>query len=72
MKFSDMACIYSTLNVILKHAKFINIPTPVVSFGQRLWLKATEVLNKMQMCIMLLLGEFRLEMGFTGNIVAQG
>ena len=37
---SDMSCIYSTLLFVIKQAGELNIPTPIFTFDQRLWLKA--------------------------------
>ena len=38
---SDLSCIYSTLSFIIEQSKVLNVKTPVVTFDQPLWLKAT-------------------------------
>ena len=42
---TNLLCIYSTLRFIEEQAKLINIRTPVVTFDQPLWLKATEIVT---------------------------
>ena len=70
MDLTDMTYIYSILNFISKWAKFLHIPTPVVTFDQPLWSKATEIVNKMQMNIVSLLVGFYTAMSFTGTMGA--
>ena len=69
---SDLSCVYSTLYFICDHAKRYNI-TPVVTFDQPLWWKATTILeNEMQnsslKCIVLRLGGFHTLMSYLGSI----
>ena len=40
---TDMSCIYSTLLFVIKQAEELNIPTPILTFDQPLWLKAMEM-----------------------------
>lgn len=39
---TDMSRIYSTLLFVIKQAEELNIPTPILTFDQPLWLKAME------------------------------
>ena len=65
---SDLTCIYSVLLFIIEQAKILGIHTPVVTFDQPLWLKATEVVNTKSLPIVLILGGFHLMMSFLGSM----
>ena len=65
---TNLSCIFSTLRFIEEQANIINIPTPVVTFDQPLWLKATEIVSAKSMNIVLVLGGFHLMMSFLGSI----
>ena len=55
---SNMSCIYSTVNFVIDQAKRLNIETPVLTFDQPLWLKATETINAKSIKIVLILDGF--------------
>ena len=40
---TNLSCIYLTLRFVEEQSKLIDIETPVVTFDQLLWLKATEI-----------------------------
>ena len=40
---NDMTCIFSTLSFIVEQARLLHITTPVITFDQPLWLKASEI-----------------------------
>ena len=65
---TDSTCIYTTLEFVIDQAKSLNIRTPVLTFDQPLWLKATEIANCKSMNIVLILGGFPLMMSFMGSI----
>ena len=65
---TDPTCIYTTLKFVIDQAKSLNIKTPVLTFDQPLWLKATEIKNCKSMDIVLILGGFHLMMSFMGSI----
>ena len=67
---TNMTCIYSTLLFITEQATKLGIKTPVVTFDQPLWLKATEIITEKSMSIVLLLGGFHMLMSFMGSIGA--
>ena len=59
--------IYSTLSFISKQTEQLNIPTPLVTLDQPLWLRATEIANKIQMNLVFFLGGFHTAVSFTGS-----
>ena len=65
---TDPTCIYTTLEFVIDQEKSLNIRTPVLTFDQPLWLKATETANCNSMNIVLILGGFHLMMSFMGSI----
>ena len=65
---TDPTCIYTTLEFVIDQAKYLNIRTPVLTFDQPLWLKATEIANCKSMNIVLILGGSPLMMSFMGSI----
>ena len=65
---TNLSCIYSTLRFIEEQAKLINIDTPVVTFDQPLWSKATEIATAKSMKVVLILGGFHLMMSFLGSV----
>ena len=65
---TDPICIYTTLDFVIDQAKSLNIRTPVLTFDQPLWLKATEIANCKSMNVVLILGDFHLMMSFMGSI----
>ena len=65
---TNMSCIYSTLKFVEEQAKALNQKTPVLTFDQLLWLKATEIVTAKSMNIVLILGGFHLMMSFLGSI----
>jgi hypothetical protein len=65
---SDLSCRYSTLSFIIEQSKVLNVKTPVVTFDQPLWLKATEVVQAKALKVVLILGGFHLMMSFMGSI----
>ena len=67
---TDPTCIYMALEFVIDQAKSLNIRTPVLTFDQPLWLKATEIANCKSMNIVLILGGFHLLMSFMGSIVS--
>ena len=64
---SSLSCIYSTTNFVRDQAKHLHVETPVLTFDQALWLKATEIINEKSIKIVLILGGFHL-MSFLGSI----
>lgn len=42
---TDMSCIYSTLRFVESQAKDLGVETPVITFDQPLWIKATEIIE---------------------------
>ena len=40
---TDPTCIYTTLEFVIDQAKSLNVRTPVLTFDQPFWLKATEI-----------------------------
>ena len=65
---TDPTCIYTTLEFVIDQAKSLNVRTPVLTFDQPFWLKATEIANCKSMNIVLILGGFHLMMSFMGSI----
>ena len=65
---TDMSCIYSTLLFVIKQAKELNIPTPILTFDQPLWLKAMEIVKALNLKVILILGGFRTMMSYVGCI----
>ena len=65
---TNMTCIFSTLLFITEQATKLGINTPVVTFDQPLWLKATEIITDKSMSMVLLLGGFHMLMSFMGSI----
>ena len=65
---TDMNCIYSTLLFITNQATSLHVDTPVVTFDQPLWLKATEIVQILDLEIVLILGGFHMMMSFAGSI----
>ena len=65
---TDSTCLYTALGFVIDQAKSLNIRTPVLTFDQPLWLKATEITNSKSMNIVLVLGDFHLMMSFMGSI----
>ena len=64
---TDPACIYTILEFVIDQEKSLNIRTPVLTFDQPLWLKATERANCNSMNIVLILRGFYLMMSFMGS-----
>ena len=72
LNLGDMTCIYSTLHYISSHARRHNV-TPIVTFDQPLWLKATNVKENVPpdnhiASIVLKLGGFHTIMSFLGAL----
>ena len=65
---NDDQCIYSTLKFIEEQSAFLNIDTPVITFDQSLWLKATDIIFLKHLNIVCRLGGFHLMMSFLGSI----
>ena len=65
---SDLSCIYSTLNFVIDQAEQLNMETPVLTFDQPLWLKATEIVSAKSLKVVLVLGGFHLMMSYLGSI----
>ena len=65
---NDDQCIYSTLKFIEEQSAFLNIDTPVITFDQPLWLKATDIIFSKHLNIVCRLGGFHLIMSFLGSI----
>lgn len=65
---TNMSCIYSTLKFVKSQAQKLNQETPVLTFDQPLWLKATEITTAKSMKIVLILGGFHLMISFLGSI----
>ena len=65
---TDMTCIYSTLKFVQSQAKELNIVTPVITFGQPLYIKAMEIVKVKNLNMVVMLGGFHLLMSFLGSI----
>ena len=65
---TDMSCIYSTLVFIIKQAEELQISTPILTFDQPLWLKASEISHALDFKIVLILGGFHTLMSFAGSV----
>lgn len=65
---SDMTCIYSTLKFVESQAKDLGINTPVITFDQPLWIKASEIIKVKSLNMVCMLGGFHLLMSFIGSI----
>ena len=65
---NDMTCIFSTLRFIVEQARLLHITTPVITFDQPLWLKASEIVAANSMNIVIILGGFHLMMSFLGSV----
>ena len=65
---TNIKCIFSTPLFITEQATKLGINTPVVTFDQPLWLKATEIITDKSMSMVLLLGGFHMLMSFMGSI----
>ena len=65
---SNMTCIYSTLLFVCDQAKRFEVHTPVITFDQPLWIKATEIVENSNLKIVLILGGFHMMMSFAGSI----
>ncbi|KAJ8043553.1 hypothetical protein HOLleu_10691 [Holothuria leucospilota] len=68
LKPSNPTCIYSTMLFVINQAHTLNIPTPVLTFDQPLWLKAYEIATSKALKIVLILGGFHTLMSFLGSI----
>ena len=53
---------------IQKQATYLNIETPVITFDQPLWLKATETIISKSLDIVCQVGGFHLLMSFLGSV----
>ena len=58
----------STLLFVIDQSEKLRIQTPVITFDQPLWLKATEIVSAKSLHIVLVLGRFHLMMSFAGSI----
>ena len=72
MKPTDMTCVNSTLHFVSEHARRYGI-TPVLTFDQPLWWKATTIVEGAQedsplRSVILRLGGFHILMSFLGSI----
>ena len=65
---TDMSCVYSTIMFIIKQTKELGLPTPIITFDQPLWLKATEIVASLSLDVVLILGGFHMMMSFAGSI----
>jgi transglutaminase/protease-like cytokinesis protein 3 len=61
---NDLSCIYSVLMFVINQAEILQIRTPVLTFDQPLWLKATEIATAKSLSIVLILGGFHMMMSF--------
>ena len=46
----------------------LNVETPVVTFDQHLWMKATEIVQTLDLEIVLILGGIYMTVGFGGSV----
>ena len=65
---SDPSCIFTTLEFVIDQAKSLNVETPVITFDQPLWVKATEITTAKSMSIVIILGGFHLMMSYMGSV----
>ena len=65
---SDMTCIYSTLMFVESQAEVLGINTPVITFDQPLWIKASEIIKAKSLNMVWMLGGFHHLMSFLDSI----
>ena len=68
---NDMNCIFSTLHFTESKARYLEIVTPIVTFNQPLWMKATEIINAKSMSIVCILRGFHFLISFLGALGAS-
>ena len=68
---NNMNCSYSTLRFIKSQVRYLEITTPVVTFDQSLWMKATEIIKAKSVGIACILGGFHLLMSFLGSLMKR-
>ena len=68
LNLNNMYCIYSTLCFIESQAWYLQIVTPVATFYQPFWMKATEIINEKSMVIRCILGVLHFLMSFLDSI----
>ena len=66
-----MNCIHSTSVFITNQAAVLNVETPVVAFDQQLWMKATEIVQTLDLEIVLILGGIYMTVSFGGSVGTQ-
>ena len=64
-----MTCIHSTSVFITKQATVLNVETLVVTFDQHLWMKATEIVQTLDLEIVLILGGIYMAVSFGDSVV---
>ena len=65
---SDPSCIFTTVAFPIDQGKSLNIETPVITFDQPLWIKATEIATAKSMLIVIILRGFHSKMSYMGSI----
>ena len=65
---NDYSCIYSTLRLVIDQSKKANSGSPCITFDQRLWLKAVEIITEKSLHILCRLGGFHTLISFLGSI----
>ena len=65
---TDINCIHSTFVFITKQATMLNVVTAVVTSDQSLWIKDTEIVQKLDLKLVLILGGFHMMMSFAGSL----
>ena len=65
---SHPSCIFTILEFVIDQAKSLNVETPVITFDQPLWIKATEVATAKSMSIVIILRGFHLMMRKCRNL----
>ena len=61
---TDMSCIYSTLFFVIQGDEKLNIPTPILTFDQPIWLKAMDIVKAIDLKVVLILGGFHTLMSY--------
>ena len=69
LKPSEETCIYSSLLFVIEQSKKLSVTTPSITFDQRLWLKALEIITANKLDTVSFLGCFHMWMSFYGSTV---
>ena len=68
LSLNDPSCIFIALEFAIDQAKSLNVETPVITFNQPLWIKATGIATAKSMSIVIILGGFHLMMSYMESV----